>query len=151
MSDLTVKVSWNGDLKFTGLNSAGHETILDGNKQAGASPVEILLEAVGACSAVDIVAILEKQRTPLEKLEISVGGDRHHPEPRYFTDIEMFFDVWGEGLKPEKVAKAIDLSIVKYCSVYQSLRKDIKFKTGFRIHAPGAEPSGDYQSVELSE
>lgn len=150
MSDVKVKVNWSGDLKFTGVNSNGHETILDGNKATGASPVEILLEAVGACSAVDVVTILDKQRTPASRLEITVGGDRHNPEPRYFTRIEMNFDIWGEGLKAEKVARAIDLSIVKYCSVFQSLRKDIAFSAGFRLHSPGAEAAGEYLPVDLS-
>jgi putative redox protein len=66
MSDLTVKLNWNGGLRFTGLNAGGIETAIDGDSQSGASPVELLLEALGACVSVDVVLIMEKMRTPAD-------------------------------------------------------------------------------------
>src|SRR5262245_44761276 len=150
MSDLTVKLNWNGGLKFTGVNAGGLETAIDSDKQSGASPVELLLEALGACASVDVVVILEKSRTPATKFEVTLDGDRHTPEPRYLTEVRMLFDVWGEGIKPDKLARAINLSIGKYCSVYHSLRDDLKVRPQFRIHASGADASGDYQSVEMA-
>jgi len=83
MSDLTVKLNWNGGMKFTGVNAGGLETPIDGDKQSGATPVELLLEALGACVSVDVVVILEKSRTPATKFEVTLEGDRHSPEPRY--------------------------------------------------------------------
>jgi len=150
MSDLTVKLNWNGGSKFTGKNAGGLETAIDGDKQSAASPVELLLEALGACVSVDVVAILEKVRTPATKYEVTLDGDRHSPEPRYLTDVRMRFDVWGDGINPDKLARAINLSIGKYCSVYHSLRDDLKLRPQFRIHATGAEASGDYQTVEMA-
>lgn len=150
MSDVSVKLNWNGGLKFTGVNASGIETALDGDKQSGASPVELLVEALGACVAIDVVVILEKMRTPAAKLEMTLDADRHSPEPRYLTGVQMRFDVWGDGIKPDKLARAINLSISKYCSVYHSLRDDLKLQPQFRIHATGAEASGDYQSVEMA-
>ncbi|MGH9765941.1 MAG: OsmC family protein [Blastocatellia bacterium] len=150
MSDLTVKLNWNGGMKFTGVNASGLETAIDGDKQSGASPVELLLEALGACVSIDVVVILEKSRTPTTKLAVTLEGDRHQPEPRYLTEARMLFDVWGAGISPGKLARAIKLSIGKYCSVYHSLRADLKFRPQFRIHATGADASGDYQSVEMA-
>ncbi len=150
MSDLTVKLSWNSGERFTGVNASGLETAIDGDRQSGASPVELLVEALGACSAIDVVVILEKMRTPAAKLEITLDADRHSPAPRYLTGVQMRFDVWGDGIKPEKLARAINLSISKYCSVYHSLRDDLKLQPQFRIHATGAEASGDYQTVEMA-
>ncbi len=147
MSDATVKLSWDGGLKFTGVNEKGHQTVIDGDKQSAASPVELLLEALGACSAVDVVLILEKMRTPAQRLEIVLDGDRHSPEPRYFTKTRARFDVWGDGINPDKLARAINLSFAKYCSVYHSLRPDMKLQAEFRLHTTGAEASGEYQSV----
>ncbi len=151
MNDLTVKLSWNGGPKFTGVNDSGLETVIDGDKQSGASPVELLLKALGACVSIDIVMILEKVRTPATKLEVILEGDRHSPEPRYLTEARMLFDVWGDGINPYKLTRAINLSIGKYCSVYHSLRNDLKLRPQFRIHATGAEPSGDYQSIEMAQ
>lgn len=150
MSDLTVKLNWNGGQKFTGVNAAGCETAIDGDRQSGASPVELLVEALGACAAIDVVLILEKMRTPAARLEITIDADRHSPAPRYLTGAQMRFDVWGDGVKPEKLARAINLSISKYCSVYHSLRDDLKLQPQFRIHATGAEASGEYQAVEMA-
>jgi putative redox protein len=149
MGNVTTKVSWNGGLKFTGVNAKGHETIMDGNTLEAASPVEILLEALGACAAVDIVVILEKSRTPAQRLEVTLLGERHEPEPRYFTEALVRFDIWGEGIRPETVMRAINLSVTKYCSVYHSLRADLKFQPEFRLHAPDAEAAGVYLPVEM--
>lgn len=150
MSDVTVQLRWDGGLQFTGVNAGGHTTVLDGNSQAGASPVELLLEAVGACAAVDVVMILEKVRTPATKLEMTVEGNRHSPEPRYFTDARVRFDVWGAGVSPDKLARAINLSLSKYCSVYHSLRPDLKLQAEFRIHVPETEATGEYRPVEIA-
>ena len=149
MGTVTTKVTWNGELRFTGTSAKGHETVLDGNTQAGPSPVETLLEALGACAAIDVVLILEKSRTPAQKLEVTLTGNRHEPEPRYFTDAVMRFDIWGAGIRPETLARAINLSVTKYCSVYHSLRADLKVQPAFRLHAPEAEATGEYHVVEM--
>jgi putative redox protein len=148
MSDVTVKLTWNGGLKFTGVSAGGIETALDGDKQSGASPVEILLKALGACAAIDVVVILDKQKTPVQRLEITLEGDRHQPEPRYFTAVRLCFDVWGDGIKPDKLERAIRLSIGKYCSVYHSLRRDLTLTPAYRIHAPNADAAGNYALMD---
>ena len=150
MSDLTVKLNWNGGLRFTGVNAGSIETAIDGDSQSGASPVELLLEALGACVSVDVVLILEKMRTPASKVEVTLEAARHRPEPRYLTSAQMSFDVWGDGVTPDKLVRAINLSISKYCSVYHSLRDDLKLQSQFRIHATGAQASGDYLVVEMA-
>jgi len=150
MSDMTVKLNWDGGWRFTGVNAGGIETAIDGDSQFGASPVELLLEALGACVSVDVVSILEKMRTPAAKFEVTLEADRHRTEPRYLTGARMQFDVWGDGIAHEKLVRAINLSISKYCSVYHSLRDDLKLESQFRIHAAGAEASGDYQLVEMA-
>lgn len=150
MSEVTVQLNWNGGLQFTGTNARGHAITVDGNKEAGASPVELLLEALGACAAVDVVVILEKVRTPATKLAVTVEGERQRAEPRYFTAARLRFDVWGAGVNPDKLARAINLSLGKYCSVYHSLRSDLKVQAEFRIHAPETEAGGEYQPVALT-
>ncbi|MBS1786183.1 MAG: OsmC family protein [Acidobacteria bacterium] len=150
MSDVTVKLNWAGGQAFTAVNSAGIETVLDGNRQAGASPVEILTEALGACSAIDVVVIMEKVRTPLQKLEVVVDADRRATEPRYVENVRIAFDAWGDGINQDKLARAINLSIGKYCSVFHSLRTDLKLVAKFRIHSNDSTTSGDYQEVEMS-
>ncbi len=148
MSEVSTKLVWNGGLKFTGISASGIETAIDGDRQAAASPMELLLEAVGACAAVDVVMILQKMRAHLTRLEVHLEGDRHSPEPRYYTAVQVRFDLWGDDLSPEKVARAINLSFTKYCSVYHSLRPDLKLQAEFRIHSSGVEAAAPYQLVE---
>ncbi len=150
MADVTTTVSWNGELSFTGTNAKGHQTMFDGKTQTAASPVEILLEALGACMAVDVVVVLEKSRTPATRIEVTLEGDRHSPEPRYFTAMRPRFDVWGDGIKPNAVARSLRLSLTKYCSVFHSLRSDLVLQASYRVHATGAEAAGEYLELDIS-
>lgn len=150
MPSVTTKLTWNGDLKFTGQTAKGFETVMDGNTQVAASPMELLLESIGGCSAIDVVMILQRMREPLAHLEVSLTGERNEVEPKYYKEIVACFEVWGDGLSADKVTRAINLSIGKYCSVFHSLRKDLLFTAQYRVHAAGAAAAGDYRTVELT-
>jgi putative redox protein len=150
MASLTTKLTWNNELQFTGQQAEGFATLIDGNTTAGPSPMELLLEAVGGCSAIDVVLILQKMREPLARLEVALEGERAETQPRYFTAITARFDVWGDGLNAEKVARSVNLSFAKYCSVFHSLRKDLQLTAQFRLHAAQAEAAGEYQTVEIT-
>jgi len=150
MNDLTVKLNWNGWSRFTGVNAGGIETAIDADNQSGASPAELLLEALGASASVVVISILEMMRTPAAKFEVTLEADRYRTEPSYLTGARMLFDVWGDCVTPDNMVRAITLSISKYCSVYHSLRDDLRLQPQFRIHATGAEASGDYQVVEMA-
>lgn len=144
-----TKLSWNGELKFTALDSKGHETAMDGNAQVAPSPMALLLEALGGCTGIDVMLILEKMREPLKRLEVTLDGERNVTEPKYYRAIRVRFDVWGDGLSAEKVARAVNLSFAKYCSVFHSLRPDINVTPEFRLHPTGAEAEGEYRAVEI--
>ena len=150
MATVTTHLAWDGELQFTGKTAKGFATVMDGNTKAAASPMELLLEATGGCSAIDVVLILQKMRAPLTHLEVSLEGSRNETEPKYYTNITMRFDVWGDNLSADKVARAINLSIGKYCSVFHSLRKDLQFAAAYRIHAVEADAAGEYQTVEFT-
>jgi putative redox protein len=150
VSDVQAKVVWKKGLEFSCQTSRGVETSMDGDARAGASPVEILLEALGVCGAIDVVTILEKQRTPLTRMEIQVEGNRQPTRPRYFTAAVARYDLWGDGITALKVAKALELSYVKYCSVYHSLRRDLELSVEFRVHEGDSEGTGEYLPVSLN-
>jgi len=150
MSDITTKITWMGGMNFSAKNSDGLETLMDGDRKMAASPVELLLEALGACPTTFIVKMLNKMREPLSRLEINLEANRHSPEPRYLTAVQARFDVWGEGLNPDKVMRAIGLSFAKYCSVYHSLRPDLELKVEYRIHDSTVETTVDYKPVDLT-
>src|SRR5205085_9921289 len=104
------------------------------NRREGASPMEMLLEALGGCTSIDVVAILSKMRQPLDRFEINLSGARRETDPKAYETIEIVFNLWGEGLDKERVSRSVELSLDKYCSVLHSLSKDIKLTTKIRIN-----------------
>lgn len=102
-------------------------SVTAGGTGIGSSPMEMLLMAIAGCSGMDVVSILEKMRVTYQRFEINVQGDRAAEHPRVFTDIEVDYQFWGEGLEDEpvqkKIKRALDLSMEKYCSVANMIDK----------------------------
>ena len=93
-----------------------------GGENKGFRPMQLLLVALGGCSSIDIVSILKKQRQTLESFDIEIDGEREAgKEPSLFRDIVITFKLGGALLDPEKVKKAVALSLEKYCSVAKTL------------------------------
>ena len=87
--------------------------------------MEALLASVGTCAAIDVVAILEKQRQTLTDLKVKVRGERRDsPPPRPFTEIHIHFQIAG-NVDEQKVAHAVELAVEQYCSVKESLDPSI--------------------------
>jgi len=109
-------------------NETGGAIRMDGSQsigglEGGISPMQLLLAGAGGCSAIDIVNILEKQKQPLEDLQVEVEGDRQTRDTySEFTTIHLHFIFTGD-LDEKKVERAISLSINKYCSVSKTLEK----------------------------
>jgi len=96
---------------------------MDGNREAGPSPVDSVLVSLAACSAIDVVEILEKRRTPATALSVHVEFSRAPTPPRRLTDIALRFSIATES-ELHHVERAIELSMQKYCSVATSLAPD---------------------------
>jgi putative redox protein len=120
----TAKVTWTGAEEFDALLPSGNTVHFDGDRKSnkGPSMMEMLLGALGACTAVDVVSIIQKKRQKLVSLEIFVNGERAPEPPRIWTKIELVYRITGEV--EEKAARdAIELSKGKYCSVSAMLEK----------------------------
>ena len=102
----------------------GWETGVDANRESNVAcgPMELLLMALGACTATDVVIVLEKQRQRLESLEVICSGERAAKPPMVWTKLELVYRLRGE-LADAAVNRAIELSEEKYCSVAAMLRK----------------------------
>jgi putative redox protein len=126
MADLTVELEWaGGGMRFRGGSPGGPQIELDGDGEAGPSPVTALVMAIGGCMAADIVDIGTKMRLPLRTLRVILEADRRPEPPRYLTAIRMRFIVEGVAeAERTKVQRAVDLSKDTYCSVLHSLRSD---------------------------
>lgn len=114
---------WNGEEKFT--SYLDHNAIeIDGSRKSGFGPKALLLSAVAGCSGIDVVDILKKMRVGFSELEIEVEADQTTEHPRVYKDIFITYKIKTAAANEEKVRKAIDLSLDKYCGVSAMLKKN---------------------------
>jgi putative redox protein len=124
-----VEVTWVGEHRFDTGRPGGPTSRLDGEGITGQSPVDGLLSALAACSAVDVVDILAKRRTPVERLRVEARGERREELPRRIMKVELRYIVDGAGIDALHVERAIALSHEKYCSVAATLAPDLEVKS----------------------
>ena len=130
----TSKVQWIGEQKFVAIGPSGHALAMDSdrNSNTGPGPMELLLMALGACTATDIVIILEKKRQKLESLEVLCSGERAAHYPQVWNKLEILFRLRGK-LQESSVRRAIQLSEEKYCSVAATLKKSAELTWRYEI------------------
>jgi len=127
----TVYLEWKGEFRFEG-KADEVRTSIDGDGQAGPSPVNLLLESVGACTAIDVVDILQKGRQEIRAMKVEVGAERRSETPRAVTALFMKFRIEGD-VAEARAQRAIELSLEKYCSVFHSLRMDVSVDTELEV------------------
>lgn len=125
-----VTLQWTRDLVFETHVAAGPGPVLDGDAAVGASPVQAVALALGACMGVDLVMILKKGRHDLRGLRVRVVGERADGPPAYFTSYTLEYEVSGP-VPDAAIQRAIDLSRDTYCSVWHSLRRDTPLHVRF--------------------
>lgn len=117
-----------GDYGFAATDASGHVVHIDnspdgGGTNFGVRPMQLLLMGLGGCSGIDVVSILKKQRQPLEGFSMHIEGEREAGAvPSLWKDITLVFELTGD-IDPVKARKACELSVEKYCSVAETLRK----------------------------
>jgi len=119
-------LTWDRELIFVGRTNRGYEIEFDAAQQWGCSPTESLLLSVAGCMGIDMVSFLQKMRCEIKTYKMDITGERNPTPPQYYTSIDMKILVTGSGLTEKKLERAKSLSHEKYCSVYHSLRKDMK-------------------------
>ena len=118
-----TKTVWEKDHEFT--SHLDHNTIkIDASRKHGFGPKALLLAGLAGCSAVDIVDILKKMRVKFSDLEVEVKAAQTEDNPKVYTDIYITYKLKTGKQNEEKVRKAIDLSLEKYCGVAAMLKKN---------------------------
>ena len=133
-----VGVNWKGKLAFEAETESGHRILLDAKPQVGGEdngprPMEVLLVSLAGCTGMDVASILAKKRINLESLEIKVDAEQAPEFPKYFTRINVEFNLRGHDVKEEDVRRAIDLSKDKYCSVSVMLKEKAEISYSWNI------------------
>jgi putative redox protein len=120
-----ARTTWIKDQQFDGVAGSGHKIVVDGDKKAGNSPVELVLIALCGCTGYDVVSILKKKREPFTSVEVRAEGERATEPPMVYTDIRLVYRVGG-NVSHKAVEDAVRLSEEKYCSVAAMLNRTAK-------------------------
>ena len=144
MSTDTVHVRWTANRQVIGWDASGHAIVMDSplsskGEGTGARPLEVFLQALAACTAMDVVSVLEKKRQLFTAVDIEVTAKQREDEyPKIYTEIELVYVVKGRRVSPAAVARAIELSETKYCSVKGMLGPQVDVKTSYRVEEEAA-------------
>ena len=133
----TATVQWIGEEKFVATSPSGHTITIDSDRASNKAPgpMELVLMALGACTATDVVSILKKKRQKLESLEVICSGERATEPPTVWIKLEILYRLRGV-LDEAAVKRAIELSEQKYCSVSAMLQKTAKLSWRHEILPP---------------
>ena len=115
-------VKWLDNMSFVGESESGHSVVMDGppesgGRNLGVRPMEMVLLGMGGCTAFDVVMILQRQRQAITDCQVELSAERADEVPKVFTRIHAHYVVKGRGLDAKKVARAVDMTAEKYCSV----------------------------------
>lgn len=120
---MKTSTTWQGKHEFESKQEENAIRV-DGNRLTGFSPKALLLSGLAGCSGIDVVDILEKMRIPFTTLTIDAEAEQTEEHPKVFKDIQLVYRVGTDAANEEKVRKAIDLSLEKYCGVSAMLKKN---------------------------
>jgi putative redox protein len=132
---MKATVRFVSDDLFLAITPSGHAMPLDTDsaRSSAPSPVELLLVALGSCTATDVASILAKKRQQVTSYTVEVSGQRRDEYPRSYTSMKVHHVVTGRSISPKAVADAIELSETKYCSVAATLRPTVEIQSSFEI------------------
>ncbi|EHJ9981851.1 OsmC family protein [Vibrio parahaemolyticus] len=130
---MKAEVKWIEDLKFVGKTDKNQEIIMASGDSTYFSPMEMVLMAAGGCSSVDVVDGLKSAGQKVEAVNAKLTTERRETAPRIFTQVNIHFEVSGDELDPEVVAKVAADSLEKYCSVCLMLGKGVEMTHSWEI------------------
>jgi putative redox protein len=120
-----ASTTWIEKQRFNGVADSGHPIVVDGDKAAGNSPMELVLIGLCGCTGYDVVSILQKKREPFTSIEVRAEAERAEDPPSVYTKIKLIYRVGGK-VSRKAVEDAVRLSKEKYCSVSAILAKSAK-------------------------
>ncbi len=134
---MKTKVNWISKFYLEGETGAGHLVKMDssagGNAAKGATPKELLLQALAGCTMMDVAVILEKSRKQIDKFWVDVDAELANEHPKVFTKIHLKYNFAGKDLDDNSVKRAIELSQEKYCAISNVLKKAVELTYSYEI------------------
>lgn len=139
MAQHIVTTTWQENMQFISDNPSGHQVTIDtseenGGNNSGLGPKAMMLSSLAGCSGLDVVSLLRKMRVDLADFKMVVTGELTEEHPKYYRTVHVEYHFTGTDLKEDKIEKAVQLSIDKYCGVMEMFRKFATVKTSIHYH-----------------
>ncbi len=134
-----ITTHWKGGLTFESDNPSGKTVIMDTDiegqdERFGLGPKAMMLSSLAGCSALDVISILEKMKSPIDDFKIEVSGELTDEHPKYYHSVTVDYHFYGSDLDKKKCDRAVELSIEKYCGVMEMFRQFAKVETNNHFH-----------------
>lgn len=131
---MKASVVWKGRLSFDGTADSGFTVPMGsaprvGGDNDGFRPMELILDGLAGCTAMDVISILKKKKQEVTRFEVEAEAERAQEHPKVFTKIKLTFFVTGRNIDPKAVDRAIELSSTKYCPAHAMLGKVVPIET----------------------
>lgn len=138
MSEVNIHTNWVNNHTFISTNTDHQSLIMDaavdsGDRKKAPSPMEVVLMGLTSCAGIDVKMILSKARQQVRAIDIKATGKRADAVPAVYTKIHLHFTVSGVDLNPKQVARAVQLSADKYCSVSKMLEKSVAISHDYTV------------------
>jgi len=133
-----ITTNWKGNMLFDSDNPSGHHVLMDtdveGKTREGLSPKALMLSSLAGCSGLDVVSILDKMKIDTYDLKMEVEGLLTDEHPKYYHTVILDYHFTGKDLNEEKINRAVQLSVEKYCGVMEMFRRFAEVKTNVHFH-----------------
>ncbi len=134
----SITATWKQKMAFE-VEVAGHKLMIDADEKVGGEgrgpqPKPFMLVALGGCTAMDVISILQKMRVELDDFKVHVEGDLTEEHPKHFYKMKVIYEFTGKNLPMEKLKKAVSLSEDRYCGVSASYRKAMELSSEIIVH-----------------
>ena len=139
MTTNIVTTTWNGNMQFETDNPSGHKVLIDTSSEhrgndTGLRPKAMMLSSLAGCSGLDVVSLLKKMRAEVEEFKIEVTGELTDEHPKFYNKVKVDYHFFGDNMDEDKINKAVNLSVERYCGVMEMFRKFAEVKTNIYLH-----------------
>ena len=139
MATNIVKTTWKENMQFESDNPSGLNLTMDAGEESGGEgkgyrPKALMLASLAGCSGLDVVSLLAKMRAEVADFKIDITAELTEEHPKFYNKVKVDYHFTDTDLKPEKIQKAVNLSVTKYCGVMEMFRQFAEVEIEIHLH-----------------
>ncbi|QVY65164.1 OsmC family protein [Polaribacter sp. Q13] len=139
MATNIVKTTWKENMQFESDNPSGLNLTMDAGEESGGEgkgyrPKALMLASLAGCSGLDVVSLLTKMRAEVADFKIDVTAELTDEHPKFYNKVKVDYHFSDSDLKPDKIQKAVNLSVTKYCGVMEMFRQFAEVEIEIHLH-----------------